>query len=216
MTDRGWDVEGVTNALLNGVLPSTGVTPVATTRIGEKEQLLDFGIRFIPSCFQPCRDGISGKFRRVIRGSHDHQPFIANHIVNAVGIDDGECGRAKVMIGNSFCLATPDFALIMEIANQFLLFSVNAESGLAASAEPLFHLGDVFELPIALGMFGFGDHLSVHLQREIGLLKQSADGVRTPRKFATLQFAAGFVRAFASPFQRAHGIPGGRIFHQGF
>lgn len=112
-----------------------------------------------------------------MRSAHHHEAMIRPHVVNPIRRGDGVRGGTKFVIANLHGLATPHTATVVEIADEFFLFAIDTDRGLAERGKTLRHLGDVVELPIALRMARFGDGFAIRFQRKVQpLLQHSGNG----------------------------------------
>jgi len=125
----------------------------------------------------PLSDGVSREGGCVVRDTNDNRTTVGERLVDTVG--DGHAGRVgtEVVIMDGPGLAIPTGAGVFEVADQFALFSIDADDGQAAVAEALTEIGNVIELEVSVGAGTGGEFFLVDAQGVIHLVEQTRDGV---------------------------------------
>ena len=103
---------------------------------------------------------------------------------------------------------------LAEQPDQFLLLGVDADHRPALLGLLGAESGDTLELPIAVGMLGAGETLTVDPQRGALLLEPAADGRLAEGEALASECGGEFDGRPADPAQAAHGIAGRLLFQQ--
>ena len=102
--------------------------------------------------------------------------FVAFGVVDALGRRAARRIGREVVIVDLFSFATPGLAGIFELAEEFLLLGIDADSRVATAAEFLAMFGDMPELPIAFGVRLSGvQHFAVTSLAVLRFSQQSTD-----------------------------------------
>src|ERR1035441_6854970 len=94
------------------------------------------------------------KRARVVVGAHVDEPGIASEVVDSVGIGAGHLGTGKIMPVDLVRRPrfTPLAALVLVVADQFLLLRIHGNDGLARPQSLFDGAVDMPELRVAIGM----------------------------------------------------------------
>ena len=171
------ETERSADRVLNRFPPGAASRAVTASSIGQDKQFAGTRVSLAAFCEPPLSDGVDGKRRRVVAGSHEDSASVGLRVVNAVGDGDAVGLRAEIMILYRNGFTTPCGAGVFEVANLFLLLRIDTDDGQALGGETLSLLPNIEELLIAFGMFGGGDLFAVHAQPEFQLFEQAAHRV---------------------------------------
>jgi len=143
-------------------------------------------------------------------------PSVPVLIVDAVGDADANRIPAKIMIQHLAALATVTPARILEVADQFLLFPIDADHRptLRQESSPL--LNQIAKLAIAVGMMGSGLTLAIRPQQEMVLSQKASNSISPDVEPLPTQGSAQFPQRLMRPLQLLHRITCGGILHQSF
>ena len=126
------------------------------------------------------------------------------------------------MIVDFLSFAPPGFAVVLEVANQFALFSIDADDGQISTVELAAFGVDEHELSISPGTLpglafepGF-DIFSMGLEREIHHRQQPPHRVGTHLDSDVKQLPCNFAGRAARPSQAADGVTGHILFQELF
>ena len=133
------DVEGeaVGELSLQLGFPSAAAATVATTRVGENQQLA--GARVLRKSFilPPVSNGMRGESRGVVRDANDDRTTVVNGLINALGNGDANSVGQEIVIIDSPGFTVPTGAGAFKVADQFAFLGINADDGHAAVLEAL-------------------------------------------------------------------------------
>jgi hypothetical protein len=119
-------------------------------------------------------------------------PGVPSLIVDAIGDTDANRIPAKIMIQHLAGVATITLARILEVADQLLLFPIDANHGPAFRQETSPLLSQIAKLAIALWMMGSGQTLAIRPQQEILLSQQTSNRISPNVKPLPTQGSAQF------------------------
>jgi len=112
------------------------------------------------------------------------------------------------VVVDTFGLQTPALTVVFEIANQFLLFDINAEDWSAFAQKVLLLRLNVLKLRIAVGMLRTGLPFDIGFERILHFFQQSPNCVRTGGMSVGFQTVAEMSQTTPQPFLAAHRIAG--------
>lgn len=116
--------------------------------------------------------------------------------------------------------SSPCGTVVFKIADEFFLFGVNTDDGIASASEAFAHSGDMFKLTVAqctvfCSAFAGSCYLFVIYSHGIAQIPQKRrHRVGTHRYVQLAQLHCDVLRCLASPFQSGHWVASGFIFHQ--
>jgi len=110
-------------------LPGAGTATVAASGIGEDEQLPAAMVAIDPVAFPPACDGVSGKGGGVMRDAHEDRASVGKQVVDTVRDRNADGIGTEIVIIDAHGCPVPLGAIVLEVAEQFSLFGVNAYDG---------------------------------------------------------------------------------------
>jgi hypothetical protein len=167
-----------------------------------------------PLAFPPGSDGMGGEGRRIVRDADAHSAAVIRRVVNAVGYAHSAGIGTEVVIVHPNWRATPFYAGVFEVANQFALLAVDADDGKALTLEAIPQRGNMLELLIPVGAGVGGDLLPIDAQRKIHLVEKARDGIGRNRNIDLLKKFCDRLRCLAGPLQPGDGISGGVVLQK--
>ncbi len=166
MAHRDLHVESVRDLLLEPFLEMPGTIAVATTGVGQDQQLATLAIMLLSVNKPPLPDGIDSKLWRVGRDADMDESVIATHIVDTIRSRFAQ-GILREIVGIHFdWIMGPRSAWVLEIANKFFVFRVDADHGQAKPEESLLLLLNIAELTVAIRMGRTRETFAVRLQAQ--------------------------------------------------
>ena len=142
----------VAELLLELLLPDPRAGAVAAAAIGQDQQLARRGERGLPLVDPPAGEQVDREPGRVGRLADVDRAPVVGQVVDAVGDRPPERVRPEVVHVDRLGLLAPHPPGVLELPDQLLLLGIDADLGQPGRAERLPLLGDVLELPIAVGM----------------------------------------------------------------
>lgn len=118
------------------------------------------------------------------------------------------------MLVDVFRLSTPGASRVSEVADEFLLFRVQAQDGIARILKSFLEVGDQFELPVAVRMLRFGDAFAVDAKPISLVLQQLAHRIGAEADSLGAHFLAEGSPVFPAPLRITHRIASRVRFHQ--
>ena len=103
----------------------------------------------------------------------EHRTAVSLEIINAVGEGDALGERAKVMVVDRGGDALPLPTGILKVTDQFPLFSIDTDDGVALTAETRSQSGNVMELLVADGTVPRRDLFAIDAEGEMELVEQA-------------------------------------------
>lgn len=135
MTDCNFE-PGLIGKVVQTFLVPPRTRSITAATIGLDHQTLRLGIvRLVETT--PVSDGIDGQVCGVAGGRHADMTLVPFRIVNAIRCRASRRIRGKVVIVDFLAFLTPCLAIVFELAHEFLLLRVDADSRLTAGAEVL-------------------------------------------------------------------------------
>jgi hypothetical protein len=125
MADRDEDSEGVSESLLQSVLPQVGIGAVAAAVVGEDEQAGGLGVAVAAIGNPPAADRLGGKAWCVAGDPDVDAAAIGLELVDAVGNSNALAEGTEIVVEDLDGLAAPNPAGILEVADQFALLGVD-------------------------------------------------------------------------------------------
>src|SRR4051794_6178896 len=153
--------------VLQPYLPGPRSRTVPPSAIGLDQQPLGLGVIALPFGQEPTPDRCNRKGGGLM-GCTDHYipgvPLLI--IIDAVGDADTECIPAKVMIQDAAAAATVTPTRILEVADQVLLFRIDADHRPTVGPIAAALLGQIAKLAIPIWMMRPGQTLAIGAQQE--------------------------------------------------
>src|SRR5437762_2302360 len=153
----------------------------------------------------PAFQAIDRKFRSVGGYSHRHVSGILSEIVDSKRNRHAFPIACEVSVRFYWC-ATPNLSLSSVVADELLLFCVDADDRESLAKELRPQGGDISELLITIGVLGPCLLFLVNLQRIAHLAQQSCDSAVAGLMAMFLRFFAEITKTAAYPFLAAHRI----------
>lgn len=137
VSDRDSKVKAVSELRLEFGFPSPTATAVAAAGVGQNQQLARVGVLTKSLTLPPVSDGVSREGGCVVRDTNDNGTAVGERLVDTVGDGHADGVGTEVVIMDGLGLPIPTGAGVFEVADQFALFSIDADDGQAAVAEAL-------------------------------------------------------------------------------
>ena len=121
--------ERVCHLRLEFGFPSAATSAIAATGVAQDEELLGARIVDRPLLAPPVCNGVRRKGGCVMRDAHHDRSSIGEQIIDAVR--DGDAGGvgAEIVVVDQSGIQIPSGARILEVADQFALFGIDANDG---------------------------------------------------------------------------------------
>jgi len=206
----------VTEKPLELVLPGAPRGGVAAAGIGQDQQVLGVGVAPVSFPTPPAGDGSDGKGGGLVTDADEHRTAVSLEIINAVGEGDALGERAKVMVVDRGGDALPLPTGILKVTDQFPLFSIDTDDGVALTAETRSQSGNVMELLVADGTVPRRDLFAIQAEGEMELVEQAGDGAGADPDTQALELAGDLGRGLVGPSPAARRIARGIVFQQPF
>jgi hypothetical protein len=103
---------------------------------------------------------------------------------------------------------------VLEVADQFALFGIDANDGKAAALEAPTKIREVEELIITIGTVVGGKFLAIDAQGIAHLMEKASDGVGTDDHTEVAQSQGDLVGSSPGPLQARDRIAGGIVFEE--
>lgn len=103
---------------------------------------------------------------------------------------------------------------VLEVADQFAFFGIDANDGEPAAFEALTKITEVEELIIAIGTVVGGEFLAIDAQGIAHLMEKASHGVGTDNHTEVAQSHGDLVGSSSRPLQARDRIAGGIVFEQ--
>ena len=110
--------------------------------------------------------------------------------------------------------ALPLAAGVLEVAHQFPLLGIDADDGIAVTAEATSQSGDVAELLVACGALPGSDLFAVHTEREVEFVEQPGDRACADPDAQPLQLPGDLGGRLVRPLPDAHRIASRIVLQQ--
>jgi len=137
VSDSDSEVKAVGELRLEFGFPSPPPTTVAAAAVGQNQQLARAGVLTESLTLPPVSDGVSREGRCVVRETNDNGTAVGERLVDTVGDGHADGVGTEVVIMDGPGLPIPTGAGVFEVADQFALFSIDADDGHTAVAEVL-------------------------------------------------------------------------------
>ena len=188
--------------------PQADAVSVASSPVGGDQQPTGRGIDRMPHLAPPSPNALHGKFGGVVVDADIDPSGIGRQVVDPVGGDLSQIRIDEVvdadLFGASFRLPFP--ARILEVSDEFLLFRVDGDDGIAGPLVVHDRPGDVLELSVPAGMRASFPGLAHRLKAVPHLLQESVDRSLADGMAFPFQFFGQSGGAFAGPAERRHRI----------
>src|SRR5258708_15595677 len=159
--------------------------------------------------FTPASNRIDGESWRVGRVANVDRTAVVEHVVDAIWHGPPQAVAQEVMDVDSDRLEAPGLASLLEVADQLLFLTVDADNGLPCRGEDADLLIDVGELDISVRVVRASfELLAVDVRRIVQLAQQAADRGWAERVAGLFQSVAHRPQAAAHPFLGTHRIAG--------
>src|SRR6266851_6922620 len=194
---------------LEALLPESCPIAVAATGVGQDQQLLGRRKGLQSLVFPPAGNRIDGESWRVGRVANVDRTAVIEHVIDAIRHGPPQAVAQEVMDVDGDRLEAPGLARLLEVADQLLFLTVDADNGLPCRFEDADLLVDVGELDIAVRVVRASfELLAVEVQRIVQLAQQAANRGWAERVASLFQAVAQRPQAAAHPFLGAHRIAG--------
>jgi hypothetical protein len=120
----------------------------------------------------------------------------------------------EIVLVDVFRLFAPGASIVSEVADEFLLFRIHAQDGIARVLKSFPEVGDQFELPVAVRMLGLCDAFAVDSKRVFFVFEQLAHSIGAEAHSMGIHFPAERSCVFPAPPRIAQGIAGCVRFHE--
>jgi hypothetical protein len=139
---------------------------VAAPGVGQDQKFTRVLVVALSISLPPVLNGIDGKLRRIRRDAHVDKALISAHIVNTIGRRFAQRILREIVGIHLDRFLGPDSARVLEIADQFFVFRVDADHGQAAPEEALLLLLNIAELSVAVRMRWTREAFTIRLQAQ--------------------------------------------------
>ena len=214
VADRNGDAVVSGDGMVQAVFPKARPVAIAASAVTQQQDFLHAGIGGPAEFRNPGVQAVHCKLWGVGGEANDDRAAIPNGFVEPVGRSDGGCMTPEIVLVDVFRLSTPGASWVSEVADEFLLFRVQAQDGIAGILKSFLEVGDQFELSVAVRMLRFGDALAVDPKRIFLALQQLADRIGAEAHSLGAHFLADGSRVFPAPPRTAHRIASRVRFHQ--
>jgi hypothetical protein len=214
MAHRHLQARPIDQVSLQAVLPQMHSTAIATTAIGQQQQLWGTGITLLAIGSPPPEHGGHGKFGSVGRGPYRNKAFVATGVVQPVG-NGNTFGQAQVIVNvDRKRFPTPGLAAILEKTYEFTFLGIDAEHRPAMPEKLAFFPLQVPELAVPVRAGG-SQVFAIDLGGIVQIGQEPTNRGRTDLMPGS-QFLAQVAEAATLPFAQATGIAQGIFFQQLF
>ena len=110
-------------------LPGSGTATVTAPGIGKDEQLPAAMVAIGAVALPPACDGVSGEGGGVMRDAHEDRASVGKQVVDTVRDRDADGIGTEIVIIDAHGHPIPLGAIVLEVADQFSLFGINADDG---------------------------------------------------------------------------------------
>jgi len=119
----------VAELVLKFGFPSAGTAIIAAAGIGKDEQLAVAMVAIGAVALPPAGDGVRGEGGGVMRDTHKDGTSIGKQVIDTVRDRDADGIGTEIVIINFHGCAIPLHATVLEVADQFSLFGIDADDG---------------------------------------------------------------------------------------
>jgi hypothetical protein len=140
----------IAQPMLEPVFEGAIAVAVASSSVGQDEELGSSRIAGLPFVAPPAGEAIGGELGGVVRRADVESTAIGEHIVDVIRNRETQGLGTEVMIIDEDVFLAPGPTGVLEVADEFLLLRVDGDGRLAAVREALTELGDVEELLVAI------------------------------------------------------------------
>ena len=131
------ETEDIRELELEFGFPGAGPAAITAAGIPQQEQPAGLGIPHAPVVLPPARNRARREGGCIVRDTDGHTPAIRQDIVNAMGNGHANGGRAEVVIVDETGRVIPSRPRVLEGADQFALFGVDADDGQPPTLEAI-------------------------------------------------------------------------------
>ena len=216
VSDGNGEVEGIAHLRLNFGLPGPGSAAVAAAGVRQNQQLGNPAPTTQPFAFPSGGDGMGGEGWGIVRDADADGAAVVRRVVNAVGDAYAAGIGAEVVIVHQNGGAVPFRSQVLEIADQFPFFAIDANDGKTLSLEASPQRADMLELLIALRAALGGDLLAIDAQREIHLVQKTSHRIGRDRNVDLLKNLGDLLGGLTGPLQPGDGISGRVMLQKNF
>ena len=192
--------------------PGAGTATVAAASIGEDEQLAAAAVADGAVALPPAGDGVGGKGCRVMGDAYEDRTSVGEQVIDTIRDRDADGVGTEIVIIDAFGRAIPLHPIVLEVADQFSFFGIDADHGKPLTLKAGTQRGDVSELLVAVRARVGGNGLAIHAEGKIHIAKQSryCSGrnldIELPQQFSD----SG--RRLVGPANAGDGVAGGVVF----
>ena len=129
MSNGNGEPKTVADLALKFGFPGACSATVAAASVGKDEQLPAAKVAIRAVALPPAGDGVRGESGGVMRDTHKDRASIGKQVVDTVRDRDANGIGTEIVIIDAHGRAIPFDAIVLEIADQFSLFGVDADDG---------------------------------------------------------------------------------------
>ena len=107
--------------------PGAGTTAIATAGVGQDQQLPTAIIAITAVAPPPTGDGVDGEGGRVMRDAYEDRASVGEQVIDTVRDGDADRIGTEVVVIDAHRCAVPLDAIVLEVADQFSFFGINAD-----------------------------------------------------------------------------------------
>ena len=109
--------------------PSAGTATIAAAGIGQDEQLATTLIAVCTVSLPPTGDGVGGEGCGVMRDAYENRASVGEQVIDPVRDRDADGIGTEIVVIDAHRRAIPLDARVLEVADQFSFFGVDADDG---------------------------------------------------------------------------------------
>ncbi len=190
--------------LLQLNFPQAHAVAVTATAVGGDQQAPRRRVEWLAHLVPPPADALDGEGRRVVRNADAHPALVGAHVIHPIGRHFSQWRVNEVIDAPILRVAfgLPLASTILEVPNQFLLFGIHGDHGVADGLILRGGRGNVAELRVTISLVAPFARLAGRLQAVIQLGQQITDGPLAHRMTLRHQFLGQARRTLTGPAQR--------------
>src|SRR6185369_11347635 len=109
--------------------PGTGTATITAAGIGQDKQLPTAVVAVRAVALPPAGDGVGGKGCRVVRDTYEDRASVGEQVIDTVRDRDADGIGTEVVVIDAHRCAIPLDAMVLEVADQFSFFGIDADDG---------------------------------------------------------------------------------------
>ena len=129
MSNGYCEPKAVAELALQFGFPGAGTATVAAAGIGKDEQLPAAMVAVRAVALPPAGDGVGGEGCRVMRDAYEDRASVGEQVIDTVRDRDADGIGTEIVIIDAHGRAIPLDAIVLEVADQFSLFGIDADDG---------------------------------------------------------------------------------------